>query len=140
MSLVNYAVDMPIDLSKFLVFYVVWHYSRALHDFLALWENAFRMMVHFFSIPLLLKTFFSPFHRLTETPPRGFHPGDFIAAKAVTLIMRFVGIFLRTFLIVAGVFSLVVVALGGAVLFVGWLLLPVLIAALFILGFFFLFS
>ncbi len=125
---------MPLDLSQFLVFYVVWHYSRGLYGFFALWENIFRTVIHFFSIPLLIKTFFSPFHRLAETPPKGFHPGDFIAAKTVTLIMRIVGIIMRAILIVSGLIGLIVVALVGIVLFVSWVLLPVFIAALFIIG------
>ncbi len=131
---------MPFDLTQFLMFYIVWHYSRALYDFFGLWENAFRTVIHFFSIPLLLKTLFSPFHRLSETPPRGFHPGDFIAALTVTLIMRIVGIILRSTLIIAGVLTLLVVTLVGAVCFVGWLFLPVLIGALLITGSAYLFS
>lgn len=131
---------MPFVLPQLLIYYAVWHYSRALHDYFALWENAFRTIVHFFSIPLLIKTFFSPFHRLREMPPKGFHPGDFIAAQTVTLIMRIVGILLRATLIICGMGSLIVVALAGMVLFIGWLLLPVLITALFIFGTMYLFS
>jgi hypothetical protein len=99
-----------------------------------LWENGFRLTVHFFSLPLLLRTFFSPFHRLREMPQRGFHPTDYIASMTVNIIMRFVGVLLRGALMIAGAFALLVMLLVGAVLLVSWIFLPVFVAALFILG------
>ncbi|TSC74536.1 MAG: hypothetical protein G01um101448_55 [Parcubacteria group bacterium Gr01-1014_48] len=130
---------MPLDLSQLLVIYAVWHYSRGLHDFFSLWENGFRFIVHFFSLSLLLRTFFSPFHRLREMSPRGFHPADYIASMTVNIIMRIVGVLLRGALITAGIVSLFVVALLGTALLVAWVFLPVFVAALFIRGFTYIF-
>lgn len=130
---------MPLDLSQLLVIYVVWHYSRGLHDFFSLWENGFRLIVHFFSLPLLFRTFFSPFHRLREAPLRGFHPTDYLASMTVNIIMRFVGVLLRSVLITAGMLSLIVMLFLGAVLLIAWIFLPVFVAVLFIIGFKYLF-
>ena len=125
---------LAIDLPQIASLYIVWHYSRALHDYFALWENSFRFILHFFSMSLLARTFFSPFHRLRETPPRGFHPTDYVASMTVNMIMRIVGILMRFILLLAGFLGLVLVAVSGLLFFIAWIFLPVLVLALLILG------
>lgn len=86
--------------------------------------NIFIFLPHFFSIPYLLKTFFSPWKNLTtaKTTP-GFSFSDFFDRLSFNLISRFMGAMLRFFLLLAYLFA------AGAYI----MLSPLIIASYFLL-------
>ncbi|MDO8510327.1 MAG: hypothetical protein Q7S15_01745 [bacterium] len=115
-------------------YYVRWHYTVALFDFYRLFANAWWFIQHFFSLRLLAKTFFVPFMRLHESYQKGFNLENFFGALMVNILMRLVGSAIRSIFIVIGILSLVTAILLGAALFAVWLVFPLLIAALFVMG------
>jgi hypothetical protein len=109
--------------------YVRWHYSTALVDLVRIVRNFLWFFFEFFSITLLLKTFFTPFHRISDN--RVLHGKLDIAGMAerllVDLLMRFVGMLLRTVLILAGIVFIVATLVSGVAFFVAWIASPLLV-------------
>ena len=115
-------------------YYLRWHYTQGVIDLVNNVINLLWFVFNFFSIPLLLRTFFVPFHRLQETAVKGFNIEQWAQAFLVTTLMRLVGALLRTFLIALGIFFLALVFVGGSVLLFAWLTMPLLLTFLVGLG------
>jgi hypothetical protein len=113
------------------LYYIRWHYSYALSDIIGIIRNFLWFFYEFFSIPLLLKTLFVPFHRLSETAHKGFDPSAWAEAFMVTTMMRVVGAFLRILLIGMGVLFLVLTLLGGMFILAVWVFAPAMLIFLF---------
>ncbi len=109
--------------SLFLFDYLVWHYSRAFRDIGALWFNFAWFVTHFFSIPLLLRTLFSPWKRLSDEYERA--GVEKIAETFVfNLMSRVLGFIVRVIFLCIGL-SILLALLIGFILFIGlWLFLP----------------
>jgi hypothetical protein len=114
--------------------YVLWHYSRGIVDLLRVWSNFLWFFYHFFSIPLLLRTLFSPFQRLDESYKKGLDLEAFFTTLGVNIIMRIIGAMIRLFMIALGVLALLTTLAIGAFFFVAWILSPLVVAALFSAG------
>lgn len=114
--------------------YLSWHYGSGILDLLNIWKNFLWFFYHFFSIPLLARTLFSPLMRLREGYPRGFDIEAFASTILVNIVMRIVGAFLRTFLIALGILVLILLLLCGPALLFLWLILPAAIPALIVMG------
>ena len=91
---------------------------------------------NFFSISLLLKTFFSPWRRYNWKYPKGFDVVEFFNALISNIFSRIIGAVIRTVLIIIGIIFQVFVAVAGLIIFVGWILLPFIA----VLGILFIFS
>jgi hypothetical protein len=117
-------------------YYLRWHYTTALTDYIVIVSNFLWFFYNFFSIPMLARTLFVPFHRLQDDTPRhGKLDVPAIAESVlVSLLMRLVGFFLRSILIVLGLVLLSCTLLFGAVFFVVWLIAPLLLALLVLFG------
>lgn len=98
------------------------------------WGNFLRFNLDYFSIPLLLKTFFSPWRRYSWSYGRGFDLGKFFEAFFSNLISRILGALMRTFLIVFGIIAEIFILVIGLIIILGWILLPFLLVGGFILG------
>lgn len=114
--------------------YLAWHYSLALADFLAIWENFFWFFYHFFSLPVLFRTLFAPWKRLGESYKQGFDPGAIISTLIVNGLMRLVGLGARLFVIIAGLLAQVIVFLIGVAGLILWLASPFLVPIFWFLG------
>lgn len=120
--------------------YIVWHYTSGLGaGVLTLW-SLLRFIYHFFSLPILVTTLFSPWRRLSEAYPRYLRPGEWLSALVVNTLMRMVGALIRLGLIVVGGATLVVAAIISVLLMIIWLLLPAVVLSLLIGGLFLLFN
>ena len=51
--------------------YLDWHYRAGIVELLRLWGNIHWFFHNFFSVPILVRPFFTPFHRLQEKYARG---------------------------------------------------------------------
>ncbi|MCR4322481.1 MAG: hypothetical protein NUV61_00095 [Candidatus Azambacteria bacterium] len=87
-----------------------------------------------FSVPLLVRTFFSPWHRYSYGHPKTFDPAQLFAALFGNLMSRGIGMILRTFFIALGLVLEVFIVLIGFVFLVGWMLLPIASFYFFYLG------
>jgi len=114
---------------------IFWHFFEVPKEILKAWRNFLLFNLHYFSIPLLLKTFFSPWKRYQEYYGRGFNLGRFLEAFFANLIFRILGAIMRTFLIIIGLLTEVILIIVGLLAFLGWLILPVILIIIFILGF-----
>lgn len=112
------------------VHYLYWHYFLAWRDGWQIYRDLLWFVNHFFSINLLVKTWFSPWRRLGETYRGGFNLSAWLAALVINLTMRLVGIIARTALITVGVLSWLLVFLSGLVSVFIWLLLPLVLLGL----------
>ncbi len=115
-------------------YYIRWHYSMAIRDLFGIIGNFLWFFYEFFSIPLLLKTLFVPFHRLQETAHKGFKPSAWAEAFIVTTLMRFVGALMRIMLITIGICFIVTTFIVGTAVMVTWLLAPLMLLFLVISG------
>lgn len=123
------------DISRVLLLYGVWHYTRAPYNLFSIWMDVLRFVLHFFSVRLLLRTFFAPFHRLQERAPSGLaHVGDMIAAQTVNLIMRCVGMTMRACILVVGCCAYIVTFFLGAFFLFAWLFLPLGVGVFVVIG------
>ena len=86
---------------------------------------------NYFSISLLLRTFFSPWKRLGEER-RGFFDPVFIL---IDILMRIFGASVRAITICIGLFFILVTILLGPVFLCLWLFLPFITVYLFVKGF-----
>ena len=113
--------------------WISWHFLEAPMNILKAWKNFLLFNLNYFSIFLLLKTFFSPWHRYKVSYGKGFDFQRYIEAFFSNLIFRILGAIVRSFLIFIGLSVEVFIVFSGIIIFFGWLLLP----ALLIFSFFF---
>jgi len=120
--------------------YISWHYTRGLRDIVRHIKDFLWFFWNLFSIGELLKTFFAPFQRLGQTAPARFDPQKMLEALATTLVMRLLGMLLRSFFILLGLFALSALLVGGVFFVLVWLVLPFIIVGMLVTGLIALFS
>ena len=99
------------------------------------WKNFLLFNLEYFSIPLLFKTFFSPWRRYVWSYGRGFDFGRYLEAFASNAISRGLGAISRFFLILIGIFLEILIVLGGIIMFILWFLWPLILVGGLIFGF-----
>ncbi len=102
-----------------------WHFVDAPKFLLQVWKNFLSFGNNFFSIPLLLKTLFTPWRRYKWSYGKGFDIQRFFNAIASNFISRFLGMICRLALVFAGILFQVLVLALGAVIFLFWIFLPI---------------
>ncbi len=105
--------------------YIRWHYSTAYRDITRIWFNYLWFLFHFFSIALLLKTFFQPFRRIQEEKTKTFNLQEIGENLAINLMMRLVGMLLRLVILSLGLVIIFLFFLGGLIFYVFWTAFPV---------------
>ena len=109
------------------VLYLYWHYFEMPKEILIIWRNFIVFFYHYFSIGLLLKTLFAPWRRDITYYGHGFDIRLYAETFAFNLIARGIGFLIRTVVIVSGIFVEIFVFLAGVLIFISWLILPILI-------------
>lgn len=113
-----------------LLLYLRWHYIGALKELILAWKNFLWFGLRFFSVPLLLRTYFSywkQFHRPYRS--RGFDPQELLRVFGENLFSRVIGAFVRTFFLAGALLFELFVVGAGAVIIALWIIFPFLIAA-----------
>ena len=118
--------------------YLSWHYGAAYRDMGAIWKDFVWFLYHFFSLPLLLKTFFSPLFRLSERVA-SFDMEGILETIVVNTVMSLAGMITRALLGAGGILALAMLCAAGILFFIVWTLLPILVFGLFGGSIFFLF-
>ena len=111
-----------------------WHFLEVPLNILKAWKNFLLFNLNYFSISLLLKTFFSPWRRYQFSYGRGFDFGRYLEAFASNLIFRIIGAFLRSFLIIIGILVEIAIFFAGIFILISWLASPVFLIAALIFG------
>lgn len=116
-------------MSSILLFneYLRWHYEESLRQFWEIWKDFLWFGYHFFSIPLLVRTLFSPIYRIKETYDwRHLRLELIFQSMAVNVVARVIGFLLRIIVIALGIIFELVVLFMGPALFLIWATLPAL--------------
>lgn len=119
--------------TMFIIDFGLWYYTRGFIDVLSVWFNCMWFIIHFFSIPLLLRTLFSPWKRMTdEGTSRSIEA--YMEGFIMNTMSRIFGAFVRAVIIFVGMFALCVgvVVLGTVLVF--WILAPLLLIYSFFYG------
>lgn len=107
----------------------VWHFYEMPRFLVQVWNNYLLFLQNFFSIPLLLKTFFSPWRRYGWKYPPIFQVGEFFNTFVSNVFSRIIGILFRIVLIAGGIVSWVLIVILGFLGIVFWVLMPFIIVA-----------
>lgn len=124
----------PMGVISFFTDYLVWHYGKALSDFFSIAQNLLWSCWHFFSIPDLIRTLFSPFARIRQTYFNINNLEESFQNLTANAVSRAVGFVLRTVVIGTGLICEAGLTVGLIIVWTGWLLLPVILTVLLILG------
>jgi len=106
-----------------------WQFFDESKNILAAWKNFLRFGVNYFSLPLLLKTLFSPWRKYSMSYGRRLDFNRYFEAFTFNLFSRFMGAILRISLIFIGLLVEGFIFLTGLIIFLGWLVLPFLLIA-----------
>jgi len=105
-----------------------WYFYDTLKFILKVWKNYLTFNLNYFSVPLLLKTLFSPWRQYKWSYGRGFDIQRYLEAFFSNLISRFLGAFVRIIFILIGLTIEIFIIFIGIIVFLGWLVLPFLLA------------
>jgi uncharacterized membrane protein len=122
-----------MTLLRLAIGYLFWHYTRAFADIFRIWKDFFWFCLYFFSVSDVICTLFSPWKRMKEEGKQGSIEG-FFSALIVNTLMRIVGFFMRLFLLIIAVVSLIIIFIFGMCVFVIWFFAPLIIITAFVFG------
>jgi hypothetical protein len=126
---------MAMHIALLIPEYFLWHYSTALKLCLNIATNVVWFTYHFFSIPVLARTLFEPWHGIhNESYRQIFKPNALSEKFLVKIVMRFFGFVIRVPVIILGLVFCGVVAVLGFAVFIVWLVLPFAATTLFVKG------
>lgn len=100
-----------------------WWYTEGLHQRINNLSNQLYGTLDYFSLSLLVKTFFSPFRQISAGKVDG-PIGVQIRTLADNLVSRVIGAGVRAVILLIGVVIIILELIWGAILFVGWLIFP----------------
>lgn len=106
--------------------YLTWHFAEQPRFILTIWKNLLHYNLNFFSISLLFRTLFSHWRRYHISYGRGVDLRRYFEAFTFNVISRGLGAVVRTIFIVIGLIIELFILLGGGLVLLAWILLPVL--------------
>ena len=109
----------------------LWHFYEMPEFLLGVWKNYILFALNYFSLPILLKSFFAPWRRYKWSYPKGFDVGGFFSTLISNIFSRVLGALMRIVLIIAGIMLQIFVVIAGLIIIAGWLITPLII----VLGF-----
>ena len=113
---------------------LIWQFFDTPKAILKGWGNFLLFNLNYFSIPILLKTFFSHWRRYYFPYGKRWDIGIWVGAFVGNMFSRIIGMILRTVLIIIGLLIEIFIMIVGMIIFLGWILLPFLLLAGFLLG------
>ena len=109
--------------------YLHWHYYTQSGIILLAWKNLLRFNLEYFSIPTLLRTFLWPWRKYQDSFNKGFDIMQVLEVITFNIASRVIGTLLRSTLIVMGIALEIFIFFGGLILFITWLIIPLLITS-----------
>lgn len=106
---------------------VVWHFFDVPKSILTAWNNFLLFNLNYFSIPLLLRTYFSHWRRYSYSYEKVFEFWKNIEIFVFNMMSRIIGAILRTFFIVIGALVEIIIIIIGSIILLTWLVLPFLL-------------
>ena len=109
----------------FLVGILSWWYGNGWLGRINILKNRLKALADFFSVGLLISTLFAPYRQISAGVVTG-SIGNQIRAFFDRLLSRFIGAFVRTFVIIFGLIAMFLQSLFGIVVLIFWLIMPLL--------------
>jgi len=109
--------------------WLFWYFYEMPNFLLEVWKNYILFALNYFSLPILLKSLFSPWHKYKWNYPKGFDVGEFLSTLISNVFSRIIGALMRIVLIVIGILFQVFVIFAGFIIFLLWILIPFIIIA-----------
>ena len=109
------------------VMWFLWQFYEMPKFLFSVWRNYLLFGLDYFSIPLLVKTLFSPWRRYNWVYPKGFDIKEFFNTLISNIFSRILGAMCRIVLIVFGIVVQILIFLIGIIAIVLWLLIPFII-------------
>ena len=119
---------MPIE-------FLNWFYFKAPREIIAIWGNYLTANLHYFSILLLLRTAFSPWHKDLEGYGRGFELARYARVAMMNGVSRGIGVIVRVSTILFGLAVETLILFAGLLFLVFWLALPFVVATILFISF-----
>lgn len=107
--------------------YIEWQFIDSSRGILRAWRNCLKFNLNYWSVVLLLKTFFSHWRRYEYSYGKGFDFKKYFEVFTFNMISRVLGAIMRSFLIVFGLLTEIFIILAGLSVFLFWIFLPFLI-------------
>ena len=107
-----------------IVSFLQWWYSIGWMDFALKLVDRLKNLADFFSLGLLVRTFFSPFRQISAYGDDNANLQQQIAQFFDKLLSRVIGAVVRFLVIIVGIITLVLVTLFWGILFLAWPLMP----------------
>lgn len=104
--------------SLIILSYIGWHYADAIRNIYGIFTNFIWFFYHFFSVPLLSKTLFAPWHKLG-------------GKYKIDILLRLVGFAIRAVILIFALAIIAAIFLAGVVFLILWLLAPLILLSLF---------
>jgi len=113
---------------------LVWHFWDVPKAILRGWANFLLFCLNYFSIPGLLKTFCSHWRKYRYPYGRIFEVWKNTETIVFNTMSRVIGMLLRAAFIIVGLAAEIFIIIIGAIIFIGWFLLPAFLLAGLIFG------
>lgn len=107
--------------------WILWQFYEMPKFLFGVWGNYLMFATNLFSVPLLLKTFLSPWRKYTWSYPKAFDIKEFLNTLISNIISRILGAVVRTVLIITGIIFQIFIVATGLIIFLGWIFLPFII-------------
>lgn len=105
----------------------VWQFLDVPKGILKAWRNFLVFNLNYFSVHILLKTYFSYWRRYSSPYGGTFEFWKNLETFIFNTMSRIMGALLRTFFIIFGIVTEVLIFIIGLMVFIAWLLLPFLL-------------
>lgn len=106
---------------------LVWQFFDVPKEILKIWQTFLYFNFNYFSVSILLKTFFSPWRRNRSSYGGIFEVGKNFESFVFNSMSRIIGAILRTFYIVLGVITEIFILVVGPIVLIVWILTPFLL-------------
>lgn len=100
-----------------------WWYFDGLLSRMQMIKNRLKASADFFSVGLLISTLFAPFRQISAEVASGSLSIQ-MRAFFDKLLSRFIGAFIRFFLIILGLITMLIQIISGIIVLVFWLIIP----------------
>lgn len=104
--------------------YMKFHYGRAIRSIWQIVGNFMWFFYHFFSVPLLLRTLWKPWHKLEDTQTSRASIGSFFEKIIINAILRAFGFVVRICAVSVGLLFVIGVFITGLVFTIFWIVAP----------------